>query len=183
MIRKNFRIKNRFAVENYLSQPAVVPSPRSMLSRDRSKPSDTWNLSGTQGIVFGNPRHMLDPSRMSYPGILHSTNQSAEGGNPVQRSSLRPVAGSEERIGSTIPMPMFAGRPSIVNSSLPAEIPQNFMAHQQRLQIRRFSLANFPHPQRFHVGRFQTQVSSCSDFPSEAMLWIKEVEMVDLVDD
>ena len=26
--------------------------------------------------------------------------------------------------------------------------------------------------------RFKNQVTSCSDFPSEAMLWIKEVEMV-----
>ena len=34
-----------------LSQ-STVPSPRSMLSRDRSKPPDTWNLSGTQGNVF-----------------------------------------------------------------------------------------------------------------------------------
>ena len=27
------------------------------------------------------------------------------------------------------------------------------------------------------------EVSSCSDFPSEAMLWVKEVEMVDSVDE
>ena len=31
--------------------------------------------------------------------------------------------------------------------------------------------------------RFKTQICSCSDFPSEAMSWIKEVEMVDSVDD
>ena len=30
------------------SQLAVVPSPRSMLSRDQSLRSDTWNLSETQ---------------------------------------------------------------------------------------------------------------------------------------
>ena len=29
--------------------------------------------------------------------------------------------------------------------------------------------------------KIKNQVSSCSDFPSEAMLWIKEVEMVDSV--
>ena len=40
---REFEEKNRFAVENYLSQPAVVPSPRSMLSRDRSMPPDTWS--------------------------------------------------------------------------------------------------------------------------------------------
>ena len=31
--------------------------------------------------------------------------------------------------------------------------------------------------------RFKTQVSSGSDFPSEAVLWIKEVEMVDSLDE
>ena len=34
------------------SQPAVVPSPRSLLSRDRSMRPDTWNLSELQGNVF-----------------------------------------------------------------------------------------------------------------------------------
>ena len=54
------------------SQPAVVPSPRSMLSRDQSLQPDTWNVSGTQGNVFGNPRAMLDSSQIPYQGILHS---------------------------------------------------------------------------------------------------------------
>ena len=31
--------------------------------------------------------------------------------------------------------------------------------------------------------RFKTQVSNGSDFPSEAMLWIKKVEMVDSLDE
>ena len=31
--------------------------------------------------------------------------------------------------------------------------------------------------------RFTTQVTTCSDFPSDAMLWIKEVEMVDSLDE
>ena len=94
LFRENLRKNNRFAVDKLShvpSQLAVVPSPRSMLSRDRSMPSDTWNLSGTQGNVAGNPRHMLDSSQMSYPGILPSTNQSATGGIPVQRSTGRPV--------------------------------------------------------------------------------------------
>ena len=42
------------------SQPALVPSPRSMLSRDQSLQLDTWNFSETQGNVFGNPRSMFD---------------------------------------------------------------------------------------------------------------------------
>ena len=31
--------------------------------------------------------------------------------------------------------------------------------------------------------RFKTELCTCSQFPTEAMLWIKEVEMVDSVDD
>ena len=54
------------------SQTAVVPSPRSMLSRDQSLRSDTWSLSGTQGYVFGNPRAVFDSSQTPYQGILHS---------------------------------------------------------------------------------------------------------------
>ena len=43
----------------------------------------------------------------------------------------------------------------------------------------------FPSPASFLVWktRFKTQVSNGSDFPSEAMLWIKEVEMVDSLDE
>ena len=31
--------------------------------------------------------------------------------------------------------------------------------------------------------RFKTEVRTCSQFPTEAMHWVKEVEMVDSVDD
>ena len=81
-------------------------------------------------------------------------------------------------------MPMSAGRPSTVVFFLPAEIPQNSMAVQQRLQISELQFDKFPTPSTFScwTKRFEPQVSSCSDFPSEAMLWINEVEMVDSVD-
>ena len=38
------------------SQPAAVPSPRCILSRDRHMPFGSWNLSVPQGNVFGNSR-------------------------------------------------------------------------------------------------------------------------------
>ena len=41
-------------VESNDSQPAIIPSFRSMLSRDQRLPSDTWNTSGLQEQVFGN---------------------------------------------------------------------------------------------------------------------------------
>ena len=123
-----YRIDVQWNINSRSQLTGSRSKPRSMLSRDRSMPPHTRNLSGTQGNVFGNPRHMLDSSQMPYQGILHSTNQSATGGIPVQRSTGRPVARGEERIGSTLRMPMFAGRPSTMNSFQPAEIQQNSMA-------------------------------------------------------
>ena len=49
-------------LSDVLSQSAVVPSRRSMLRRDHSLRPDTWNLSGTQGNVIGNPRAVIDSS-------------------------------------------------------------------------------------------------------------------------
>ena len=78
-------------------------------------------------------------------------------------------------------MPIFAGRQSAMSSSLPVEIPQNSMVGQQRQPISELQFDKFPTPQSFLVWkiRFKNRVATCSDFPSEAMLWIKEVETVD----
>ena len=56
-------------------------------------------------------------------------------------------------------------------------------ADQQRLQIS--DLHFFPTPATFACWkiRFKTEVCTCSQFPAEAMQWIKEVELVDSVDD
>ena len=167
------------------SQRAVIPSPRSMLRFEKRLPPDSRNLSETQGNVFGNPRPMFDSSRTPSQGILHSTTPSAAGAVPVQVSTGRPIARGEERIGSTTTMPISERRPSTMNLFLPMESPQNSMAGQQRLQISELQFDKFPTLSSFSCWkiRFKTQVSSCSDFPSEAMLWIQRSEMVDSVDE
>ena len=76
-------------------------------------------------------------------------------------------------------MPTIAGRPSTMNSFFPVDIPQNSMVGQQRQQISERQFDKFPTPSTFIW--FKNQVTVCSDFPSEAMLWIKEVEMVDFI--
>ena len=48
------------------SQPAMIPSSRSLLSRDKRLPLDTWNILGLQGNVFGNSKFL----RMIHPVIL-----------------------------------------------------------------------------------------------------------------
>ena len=45
------------------SQPAMIPSFLSMLSRDKRLPLDTWNQSGSQEHVFGNQISTFDSSR------------------------------------------------------------------------------------------------------------------------
>ena len=62
---------------------------------------------------------------------------------------------------------------------------KNYGADQQRLQISDLHFEKFPTPATFACWkkRFKTEVCTCSQFLTEAMHWIKEVEMVDSVDD
>ena len=67
-----------------------------------------------------------------------------------------------------------------MSSLISVDIPQSSMVGQQRQQISELQVDKFPAPQSFVWKiRFKNQVTTCSDFPSEAMVWIKEVEMVD----
>ena len=62
---------------------------------------------------------------------------------------------------------------------------KNYGADQQRLQISDLHFDKFHTPATFACWkiRFKTAVCTCSQFPTKAMLWIKEVEMVESVDD
>ena len=62
---------------------------------------------------------------------------------------------------------------------------KNDGADQQRLQISDLHFDKFPTPATFACWklRFKTEVCTCSQFPTEAMQWIKEVELVDSVDE
>ena len=77
--------------------------------------------------------------------------------------------------------------PSARNSFVPGEgrFSKNYGADQQRLQISDLHFDKFPTPATFACWKitFKTEVCTCSRFPTEAMLWTKEVEMVDSVDD
>ena len=62
---------------------------------------------------------------------------------------------------------------------------KDYGADQQGLQISDLQFDKFPTPATFVCWkiRFKTEVCTCSQFPTEAMQWIKEVEMFDSVDD
>ena len=76
--------------------------------------------------------------------------------------------------------------PSTKNSLIPGEgdSAKNYGA-EQRLQISDPHFDKFPTPAIFACWkiRFKTEVCTCSQFPTDAMHWIKEVETVDSVDD
>ena len=63
--------------------------------------------------------------------------------------------------------------------------PKSYGADQQELQISDLHFDKFPTQATFAFWKiiFKTEVCTCSQFPTEAMLWIKEVELVDSVDD
>ena len=77
--------------------------------------------------------------------------------------------------------------PSARNSVIPSEegFSKNYGADQQRLQIFRSSCRQILHASNVACWkiRFKIEVCTCSQFPTEAMLWIKEVELVDSVDE
>ena len=166
------------------SQPVSFPPvPGGMLSRSIGMPSrkdgprNIWDPHGISGNVFANPAasssapdpQELNPwsSGISEP-IHSSTAEKNENQTPVQ----------DQRCQSG---------PSAKNSVIPSEgdSSKNYGANQQRLQISDLHFDKFTTSTTFACWkiRFKTEVCTCSQFPTEAVHWINEVEIVDSVDD
>ena len=77
-----YRIVLQWIITSRSSQPTVVPSPRSLLSRDQSLRSDTWNFVWNTGKLFGNPRAVIDSSQTPYQVILHTNESECYRWNP-----------------------------------------------------------------------------------------------------
>ena len=67
------------------SQLAMIPSSRSMLSRDKRLPLDTWNTPGPQENVFGNQFSTFDSPRDHLQGIHPCAPQRERGSVPRKR--------------------------------------------------------------------------------------------------
>ena len=93
----------------------------------------------------------------------------------------------ESQTPNTALDPRCQSGPSARNSFNHCEgrFSKNYGADQQRLQISDLNFDKFHNPATFACWkiRFKTEVCTCSQFLTEAMLWIKEVEMVESVDD
>ena len=166
------------------SQPAFFtphPDLGGMLSRSLGMPSrkngppSIWDTHGISGNVFANP---TASSSAPYPQESNPwiSNVSEHTSPHVMSESQTPVQDKRCQLG-----------PSARNSVVPREgrFSNNYGADQQRLQI------SDPHFDKFATSstfacwkiRFKTEVCTCTQFLTEAMLWIKEVEMVESVDD
>ena len=167
------------------SQPEMIPSSRALLSRDKRLPLDTWNQSGAQEKVFGNQFSTFDSPR-DFPQRISSENMHRNReAIPHQSEGKASLTSGDGQNYGTIPMPTFASRRLTMSSTISGELPQNYVVGQQRQQMSELQFDKFPTPASFLVWKtqFKTLVSNGSDFPSAAVLWIKEVEMVDSLDE
>ena len=76
-------------------------------------------------------------------------------------------------------------QPKILYSSVEETLQIVMVQTNKRLQISDLHFEKFPTPAAFACWklRFKSEVCTCSQFPTEAMHWIKEVELVDSVDE
>ena len=117
------------------SQHAMIPSSRSMLSRDKRLPLNTWDSSGFQENVFGNQFSTCDSFRDHPQRIQFDDAQRERGSVPVDGWTETIRTSDDRQNQGTIPMPTFATRPSTMSSTIPVELPQNSMVGQQTQRI------------------------------------------------
>ena len=158
------------------------PIPEGMLSRSMGMPShregppSIWDTHGISGTVFANPDAS---SSAPYPQELNSWSSG--------RSELIHSSTAEKNENRTpVQDQRCQSGPSAKNSVITSErdSSKNYGADQQRLQISDLHFDKVPTSATFACWkiRFKTEVCTCSQFPTEAMQWIKEVEMVQSVD-
>ena len=157
-------------LKGMLRHSCVTPSRR-------EGPPSIWDTHGISGNVFANPDAS---SSAPYPQELNQWISSIE--EPLHsftvEKSERPEQNQDLRCQSGP-----SAKDSVIFSG--GDSSKNYGANQQRLQISDLHFDKFPTPATFACWkiRFETEVCTCSQFPTEAMQWIKEVEMVDSVDD
>ena len=159
------------------------PIPEGMLRHSfvtpcrREGPPSIWDTHGISGNVFANPDAS---SSAPYPQELHQWKSSIE--EPLHSSTVEKSERQEQNQDLRCQSGPSA-KDSVILSG--GDSSKNYGADQQRLQISDLHFDKFPTPATFACWkiRFKTEVCTSSQFPTEAMQWIKEVEMVCSVDD
>ena len=179
---ESIRSGNSHVTSRLMSFPPH-PIPEGMLSRSfgvpsrREGPPSFRDTHGISGNVFANPDAS---SSAPYPQELNQWSSGRE--EPLHSSTVekseRQTQDEDQRCQSG-----QSARNSVIFSG--GDSSKNYGADQQRLQILDLHFDKFPTPATFACWkiRFKTEVCTCSKFPTEAKQWIKEVEMVDSVDE
>ena len=158
----------------HLDPGGMLSRPLGMSIHNNGPPS-IWDTYGISGNVFANP---VASSTAPYPQELNPwSSQVSEHTSPhVMSESQTPVQDQRCQSGPS-------ARNSLISSG--GDSSKNYGADQQRLQISDLHFDKFPTPATFACRkiRFKTEVCTCSQFPTEAMQWIKEVELVESVDE
>ena len=169
----------RSGLSHVPSQPSLLRPHRDLgrLPSRNDKPPVFWNTHGISGNVFANPPAS---SSSPHPG----------GFNPwilKVTEDTSPNVTSERQIPDTALDPRCQSGPSARKTFDPKEghFSKDYGTDQQRLQFSELHFDQFPTPTTvaWWKTRFKTEVCTCSQFPTEALLWIKVVEMVESVDD
>ena len=103
------------------SQSAMIPSSRSILSRDKRLPLDTWNTSGVQENVLGNQFSTFDSFR-NHPQRIQSDDVQKNREAVPEARRTETIDTSEDRQNQgTIPLPTFATKLLTTSSTIPVE--------------------------------------------------------------
>ena len=152
--------------------------PAFISQRQTEEPPNIRDTSGISGNVFAHPK---TSSSAPYPQELNSTwRKTIE--EPIHMSTAEKIGRPERDLDLRCQSGPSA-KDSVIFSG--GDSSKNYGADQQRLQISDLHFDKFPTPATFACWkiRFKTEICTCSQFPTEAMQWIKEVELVDSVDD
>ena len=148
-------------------------SIRSGNSHVSSRPAFFYHLFKILAACYDGPPSILDTQELH--GVLIYQNQFTH--HRRRRVRIK----HQFRIRDASP-----DRQPEVQSSPAREILQIITGQKNNdCRFRILILTTSPRQQRFACWkiRFKIEVCTCSQFPSEAMLWMKEVEMVESVDD
>ena len=149
------------SLSNVFSQLEMVPSSRSLLSRDKRLPLDTWNQSGVQENVFGNQFSTFDSLRDFLKEFHLTTCKDIEKQCLTNRRGKTSLTSEDGQNYGTIPMPIFATRPLTTSSKNPVDIPQNYVVEEQRQQISELQFDKFLIPNHFGV---ENTIQNSSDY-------------------
>ena len=161
------------------SQPGLFPKhplfermlrPSFVSPRRTDGPPNIWDTSGISGNVFAHPQasssapypqELNSPWKKTMEEPLHMST-AEKSGRPERNQDLRCQSGP-------------SAKDSVIFSG--GDYSKNYGADQQRLQISDLHFDKFPSPATFACWkiRFKTEVCTCSQFPTEALHWIKEV--------